>query len=137
MLVVVANHDDGEDQETDMVASGLALVGIGATFGPSVGHVYAGEWAHGLATMGLRLLAFGGSAAAIAGGIQLLDDGDAPGAGGVVMLLGALAGTAGLGLMAYDLIDAPEAARRANREAHQPGISLSIGPGAIGARGSF
>jgi hypothetical protein len=135
-LVVVADRS-GSDEEVDMIASGLALVAAGSTFGPSIGHLYANEWGHGLATMGLRLLAFGGSVALITGGIELANNDDEAAGGGVVMMLGALSGAAGLGLMIYDLVDAPEAARRANREARQHGPALSIGPGSLALGWSF
>jgi hypothetical protein len=52
-------------------------------------------------------------------------------AGGFLMVLGASSAAAGLGLMVWDLIDAPEAARRANAEerkdARIPDIRVGAG----------
>jgi hypothetical protein len=102
----------------------LAYVGLGGiVLGPSVGHIYTGDFKRALIGVGIRtagpalLLA----AAATMSGECLFDGNcslgtDALMAGGYLLTLG---GTA------YSLIDAPLSARRRNVEAEQ---SISLGP---------
>lgn len=142
VLVATAQRDDSsfqaEDEEIGMQAAGFALAGAGLVVGPSAGHLYSGDLLWGLGGMGLRLLALGGGAGFLAGGILALEEDD-ENAGGVVMLaLAAVGGASGIGLAIVDLFDAPEAARRKNRELQKKRPStipdVQIGLGSLGMR---
>jgi hypothetical protein len=114
------------------LAAGLASIGLGAVVGPSVGHIYAGEGLHAFALIGGRLLAFGASAALVTAGVFMAaDDQQAPGA--VVAAFGAASGCVGLGLMIWDLVDAPSAAERDNESTALPRVD--VGP--TGARAEW
>ncbi len=140
-LIATAQRGDtsfgADDAETGMVAAGFVVMGTGLVVGPSVGHLYAGDVTWGLVGMGLRLLMLGGSAGMLAGGMLLLEDNDEEVAGGILVALGVGAGSAGLGLAILDMIDAPEAARRKNRELGGQ-VSLlpevDVGLGTLGLR---
>ncbi len=83
--------------------------------GPSLGHVYAGEYVRAAVVSGLRI--------GVAGvGVYYLDDDSKITLFGVV---GALA------LTTYDFIDAPRAARRANRRARGRVSSMALVPARI------
>jgi hypothetical protein len=109
MMVVGANAE----------AESLAWVGLGVTtVGPSAGHLYAGESGHALATTAIRA----GAIAIFAVGFDMsfclfdCEDRDVE-----ERRNGELLAFGGLGLFAaatvYDIVDAHQAARRANRRA--------------------
>ncbi len=122
LLVGVARREGSNfpvvvEEEIGMQAAGLVMVGLGLVAGPSVAQFYVGDTLRGLAGAGLRLLTIGGGAGLIVGGVGLIaDDRDDRPAGAVLMALGAASSSVGFGLVIWDLLDAPEAARRANRE---------------------
>jgi len=106
---------------------GLALTATGGIFGPSVGHFYSGEVNRGISMTLLRLASIGGGG--VVGGIGLGmwkasvyehmfgDDDDAKsllGQGIGLFALGIAMLVPGVILMAWDLVDAPRAARRTN-----------------------
>ncbi len=103
--VAVANLFGDDDRDTSAVAlsAGMLVAGVG----PSVGHFYAGEYGHGLIVSGVRVAA--GTTA------MMLAVYDARGAAATAGFLGCI-GVA-LALDVYDLVDAPDAARRANAKA--------------------
>jgi hypothetical protein len=98
---------------------GIATMALGLTVGPSIGHIYAGEYVHGWGMALLRAVTLTyGSYMAIA---SLVGNGDCedgppgscdshPGEWGLA--LGLLLITPATAI--YDIIDAPSAARRAN-----------------------
>ncbi len=100
----------------------LALAMIPLSLGPSLGHVWAGEPGRGAVTAGLRLAI--GLGAVYAGSTE-----------GLVAGLGAQ-----LALSVYDIVDAPQAARRTNERARvRTAIAPMVGPGTTGVSvaGSF
>lgn len=123
-----------------MQGAGYMMIGLGTIIGPSIGHFYAGDVMWGLGGTGLRLLAIGSSAGLIAAGGAAASDRDSREGGIALMALGAAAGSVGLGLVIWDLVDAPEAARRANREhaknerkktAWVPDVRMGLGAGSM------
>ncbi len=119
--------EENRDEDGALVA-GLALVGLGAVVGPSAGHFYAGEAGRGLATTGLRLLAFGNTAGfGVFGAATMFNSRDTA-VGWMLLALAGVSGAGGFGLMVYDLVDAPSAARRANREDQSPQKDQAVVP---------
>ena len=104
--VAVVESNDGIDDDT--AGYGVLVAGLGlAVVSPSSGHIYAGEHRHAAVTSGLRA---GGLLLAGYGYRQFWAEGDgsaAIGIGAVVVVTATI----------YDLVDAPRAARRANRRA--------------------
>lgn len=125
-----------------LLATGIGTVSAGAVFGPSVGLWYAGEGGRGALSMGLRLLAFGGSVGLGFAGIASAFGND-DGAAFALVMVGGMLGSAGLGLMVWDLAETAEAARNANREARQHGAGdawipeLTLGGHGIGPEWRF
>ncbi len=115
-----------------------------AAFGPSAGHVYAGETKHALVFSGIRagallaanvgvgLLASCVPSEAIGGGSD--DTSDCEGDGGGYLLLGGLAVAAGFGL--YDWYDSGRAAHRYNRQ-RATNLQATISPLIDSRRGSY
>jgi hypothetical protein len=151
LLVATAVRDDSGggfgqpqiEEEIGMQAAGFTMVGLGLIVGPSVGHLYAGDTLWGLAGMGLRLLTIGGSAGLMTAGGMIASEGrDNRGSGAAVMALGTAAACVGLGLVIWDLLDAPEAARRANAEHRKkdqavPIPDVQVGAGSLSLRWRF
>lgn len=120
-------------------SEGLALLGLGvATVGPSAGHFYAGDTGHGLLASGIRAGAIVTLAVGADMSFCLFDCSDKDVGR---QRAGTMLAFAGLGLYAattiYDIVDAHQAARRANRAAvatatvlttpdgnHAPGLML-------------
>ena len=107
--------------------AGLFIVGEAVSaFGPSAGHFYAGESAHGLGMSVIRGVALGAADVIVVLAFEEdWDEGTGEG-----LFFGSLAVAAGLGL--YDWIDAPGAARRANE---RNGFDLGFAPMAPGRDG--
>jgi hypothetical protein len=97
-VATIALAVDSQDESQAILGLGMALVG------PSLGHLYAGELGHAVLFTGLRV---GGLALAAAALDQGGRDNETIAAIGI-----SLAGAATL----YDLIDAPRAVDRYNRE---------------------
>lgn len=100
--LALLDGDDLDEASTDQLVGALAL----ASIGPSLGHVYTGEYEHAAVTTAIR-----------AGGLVLMAVGakDASGHGsedGLTLIF--LGGAAWLGSTIYDWVDAPLSARRAN-----------------------
>ena len=93
-------------------------------------------------TVGLRFLGFGGNVGFFVAGVATGFNGDR-GVAFTMFMLGGIMGSGALGLMLWDLADAPEAARRANREAGQRGETSwliptpTVGPHGIGPEWTF
>lgn len=112
----------------DVRMAGMVMGGIGATFGPSLGHFYAGNVGRGILTS----LGRGG---AITGSVFLClfgvfsegRDNEGLIAGGAILAAGAFA------LTLWDLIDAPAAARRANARRGLVAVSPIVGRDQAGA----
>jgi len=119
-LGIAVNNDDSDL----MIGVGLSLAGVSWLFGPSFGHFYSGEVNHGVGFSLVR-------GALIAGGLALLADhsevnmndgclefgecrSDAELAAAIVLL------AANLGLVVYDLVDAPRSALRARARHRDP-----------------
>ncbi len=124
-----------------LLPTGIGFVTAGAVFGPSVGLWYAGEGGRGALSMGLRLLAFGGNFGLAFAGVVAGFNNDASAAWALITAGGVL-GSAGLGLMVWDLADTPDAVRRANREARGEPVgswapALTAGSHGIGAAWRF
>jgi len=119
-----------ERKEGEATIAGVVVAGTGVVIGPSIGHFYAGETGHALGTSGLRLLAFGNTFGLGLLGLVTMYGGNRQDSAPGWMLLGmaGISGAAGLGLVAYDLVDAPSAARRANREAQSAGGDRALVP---------
>lgn len=109
----------------DTAVPGLAVLGFGLTFGPSMGHYYAGERGrgtiHGLIRSGLFL---GGGAMMIAGFASAFshdsdDDGQALMWGGLGLLT-----VCGIHAI-YGIIDSAFAAKRANKRAATRALSFA------------
>ena len=116
-------------------SAGAVLVGVPlAAIGPSVGHVYAGEYRHALITTSLRVAGLALAYYGVASSTLCFGDSCPDGAGhsnaGLSLLGVGIA--AGVGL--YDWIDAPSAARRANRRADAALRSVFVSP-TVGAQG--
>ncbi len=116
-------------------SAGAVLVGVPlAAIGPSVGHVYAGEYRHALITTSLRVAGLALAYYGVASSTSCFGDSCPDGAGknnaGLSLLGVGIA--AGVGL--YDWIDAPSAARRANRRADAAWRSVFVSP-TVGAQG--
>ncbi|MBW2454496.1 MAG: hypothetical protein JRI68_08295 [Deltaproteobacteria bacterium] len=117
-----------ERNESEGMMAGLVVVGTGAVVGPSMGHFYAGEVGHGLATAGIRLVAFGNAFGLGFLGVATMQSSQDRALGWMMLGLAGASGAGGLGLMIYDLVDAPSAARRANREDPSPRDELAAVP---------
>ena len=116
--------------------AGFGLFALGVVVAPSLGHFYAGEWGHGLITSGLRL-GLGTATLVTAVSSMFAHERDESGANGAAAVG---LGIATVGLMLYDIIDAPLAAKRTNKkrqrawllaptlarhgDALQPGLSM-------------
>ena len=103
-------------QKSVMSGFEAILLGLGSQtllFGPSAGHVYAGEKRRAVRMYGLRI---GASLLFLGGWFEWNAEGP-PGAGKAEMWIG---GTAWAALMMVDFIDAPFAARRANQPPEPP-----------------
>lgn len=99
--------------------SGAGLVGLaGLLIGPSVGHLYAGEWVHALGTSAVRTA---GGFVFLVGLIEATSTeqssggGSSPHSDGRSMML--LGGAAYVLTTIYDIYDARRAARRSNEHA--------------------
>lgn len=104
----------GSDLGDTAERGGFALLALGATLGPSAGHIYAGEYVHGALTAGIRVAAATGGFLSLAvGAIEGLGAGG-PNYGLMVLGVGLIGGAGVLAL--YDLVDAGFAARRANEQ---------------------
>jgi hypothetical protein len=121
----------GAEQDEGVFFGGVAVTATASVFGPSVGHWYAGEGGRGAISMALRFVTFGGSVGLVVAGFATEDLAPAV----VLATFGGIFGGAGLGLMVWDLADAPDAARRANREAESGSKDARIPAITIGAHG--
>ena len=119
--------------------AGLAVMGLGLSFGPSIGYAYSGEHLRGWGLGALRLLGVGvASFAALYALIPRCGDCSSPGPSDatryLLLTLAVAALTPVVVSAAYDIATAPRAARRAN-ERH--GLTnLSLVPVAIPGRSS-
>ncbi len=124
-----------ERAEGEVITVGMVMVGTGMVFGPSIGHIYAGEPGRGFGMAGLRVLAFGNMAGLGVLGAGAMFSSQESALGVALLGTAAVSGCVGVGLMIFDLVDAPSAARRTNREAltatdEQAALpTISIGPG--------
>lgn len=108
-LAAAALIDDERNGARSYAAT--ATAGVALVVGPSLGHIYAREYGHALRWSGYRFVSLG----TLVGGLYLVqrhDEGYAFGAG--LVLAGAGAG-ASLVTLYWDLFDAHNAAKRANR----------------------
>ena len=130
---------DARGPEVGWTALGVALAGV--SFGPSVGHFYAGELKRAILMSTARLLLFGAGAPLVGGALVA----SAFGGGGVLVAAGVAGGSvlvvSGFGLLVWDLVDSNFAARRANRKALQSKPSLGwlpiVSPRGFGIVGRF
>lgn len=109
----------------DLAESGAStiIMGLGLTFGPSIGHFYTGDI--GRAT--LTFLGRGVALVSVVHGITMRSSHDKsydPGIGKALIIGG---GLALLGLTVWDIIDAPFSAKRFNEKAAQQ-RSLAVTP---------
>ena len=104
-------------------SGGLAVVGFtGVLIGPSVGHIYTGNWKAPLKGVGLRLLGVGLLAYGAAGALSD-EDGSSDNTIPLYIAGGLIIGVSTV----LDILDAPASAERANREQS----SLSFHPAPI------
>ena len=111
-------------------------LGLGLSLGPSIGYAYAGENLRGWGLGLLRAAAVGvGSVAIFVAGIDSsCDDCTQSSSASEAETLGVVLITAALVSAVYDVVTAPNAARRAN--ARLGLTNLSLAPMAIPARAS-
>ena len=116
-------------------SAGAVLVGVPlAAIGPSVGHVYAGEYRHALITTSLRVAGLAQAYYGVAASTVCFGDSCPDGAGHRNARLSVLGVGIAAGVGLYDWIDAPSAARRANRRADAAWRSVFVSP-TVGAQG--
>lgn len=124
--VIIAGSAIAEKNEVAGFA--VSILGTGLfVLAPSAGHFYVGEKRHGLIFSGVRLGT--GVVAVLGGGFALTSIfGEANAlskVGGTMLVLGILGGA---GLLVYDVIDAPRAAKRINLALPEKRASVSLLP---------
>lgn len=102
--------------------AGMAVAVLSVGIGPAIGHAYAGEWGHAaLTSLGRLALGGGGYTLFVIGLVveALSGEGESTprhsSAGIAMMASGVALGLGAAALAIYDIVDAPGAARRANR----------------------
>jgi len=121
-----------------LVGAGFTIGTLGLTFGPSVGHFYAGNVGRGIGMGFARLGVFAGGFGL--GVLSLASAfGGSEGAAVAFLVCSIGAGLTGVGLAIWDIATAPGAARRANKRILQRTAGLTLGPlvtdAAAGKRG--
>jgi hypothetical protein len=123
------SHHNASSQS--LLFAGAAGVGLGLSFGPSIGYAYSGEHFRGWGMGFLRLLGVGG---VVLGSVGAYGAGMVGGITSAWVLLGAASLTAVVVSAVYDIAKAPSAVRRANERHGLTNVSLV--PMAIPGRSS-
>jgi hypothetical protein len=106
--------------EMGVPAAGGVLIGVGFVFGPSVGHVYTGNWGKGLLFSLGRIAAAGVAAAGAAVG---LDWHHSSAVGGMTLM--ALGAASFVALTVWETVDVRNSAIAFNEEAKKTKLALS------------
>jgi hypothetical protein len=96
---------------------------VGLALGPSLGHIYTGNWQGALIGTGLRV---GGAGAGVVGVFMMFVGGPSA---GVPFFIGG--GIAAVGGTLYNIVDAPFSAVRANKKRQKKLERLSLSPAPI------
>jgi hypothetical protein len=119
-MVVVAAQGD---HNTPIFIAGLSNVVFGLTLGPSVGYAYSGEHGRGWGIGALRLIALvAGTLGVVAASFCIMDCQDKDTTGPAVFEVTLLAGIVSSAI--YDIVKAPDAARRSNVRHSLTNLSL-------------
>lgn len=128
---------ENRHHNTPLLVGGAAGLGLGLSFGPSIGYAYSGEHFRGWGMGLLRLAGIGVGVFAIAAAAVSsirCDSCSNSGDGGGWLLLAAISLTPVVVSAVYDIVTAPRAARRANERHGLTNVSLV--PMAIPGRSS-
>ncbi len=116
------SHHNASSQS--LLFAGAAGVGLGLSFGPSIGYAYSGEHFRGWGMGFLRLLGVGGVVLGSVGAYASAWSSNSGGITSAWVLLGAVSLIAVVVSAVYDIATAPRAARRANEQHGLTNLSL-------------
>lgn len=125
----------GDVNGTEGTVTGLTLMGLGLSFGPSAGHFHAGEARRGIVRSVVRAALLGGAAGLTwyalhtdlesAGSAQPRAHDDVSCKQACSVFAAAVLAAAAVGMAIYDVADARESARRMNRLRRGPTAAVA------------